>query len=232
MLNEIIFFIYILIISTSLLIALKISKQALIGLICIQVILVNLFVLKEIKLFNLTTTSSDALAVGITLGLNLIQEFFSKKEAQQTVFISFLCAIFYSMVTKLHLLYIPAANNTEISHSFNMILDSTPRIIIASLIVYLIAQSLDCILYSYLINKVNKKYFILRNYSSVIITQFIDTVLFSFLGLYKINENFSSASVIVQIIIISYTIKLLVIFIAAPYISLSKKFLKNKLNKN
>lgn len=231
MLNEIIFLIYILVISTNLLIALKISKEALISLICVQVILVNLFVVKEIRLFNLIATASDALSVGITLGLNLLQEYFSKKDAQKTVWISFLCSIFYSIVTKLHLLYKPDTQNFNISQCFNMILGSTPRIIIASLVVYLITQNLDCLIYNYLTNKVNKKYFILKNYGSAIITQFLDTVLFSFFGLYKINQNFNSVSIIVQIIIISYTIKLIVIFIATPFLALSKK-LFNKLPEN
>lgn len=224
--NEIIFFAYILIISTTLLIALKISREALVSFICIQAILVNLFVVKEIRLFNLTATASDALSVGITLGLNLIQEYYSKRQAQRAVWLSFLYAIFYCIVSKLHLMYRPDVENLGASKCFNVILGSTPRLIIASLFVYLITQNLDCVIYNYLANKVKKRYFILRNYGSALITQFLDTVLFSFLGLYKINKNFSSIETIVQIIIISYTVKLIVIFISAPYLALSKKILK------
>lgn len=231
MLNEIIFFLYILFISSSLLLALFISKEALVSLISLQVILSNLFVIKEIELFNLTATASDAFAIGVTLGLNLIQEYFSKKEATKAVFISFYLAIFYFIVSKLHLLYISTLENISVSEAFNIILGSNSRIIISSLIVYLIVENLDCIIYGYLINKLKKRYFILRNYGSIIITQFLDTVLFSFLALYKLNESFNSVGSIVQIIIVSYTIKLIAVFISAPYLVFSKKIFNRFNNK-
>lgn len=223
--NELVFFLYILIISSSLLISLKISKEALISIICLQAILVNLFVTKEIPIFGLLATASDAIAVGITLGLNLLQEYFGKIEAQKTIWISFFCAIFYSIVSKLHVLYIPANENISVSNCFDIILNSTLRLIMASLIVYIIVQNIDCQLYGYLNKKFKNRYFILRNYGSTFITQFLDTLLFSFLGLYKLNSNFSSINTIVQIIIVSYTIKLIVIFIATPYLALSKKII-------
>ena len=227
--NEIIFFIYIFLISTSLLIALKISKSALISLIALQNVLVNLFVLKEIVLFGFRATASDAFSVGITFGLNLIQEYYGKESAKKSIYIGFLCAIFYLIISQLHLFYVPDYNNIEVSNCYNTILSQMPRIIVASLFVYLITQNLDCILYGYFKKILANRYFILRNILSTLITQFIDTLLFSFLGLYKINQSFNDINIIIQIIIISYIIKIVAIFTSAIYISFIRKIVKKQL---
>ncbi|MBA3953982.1 queuosine precursor transporter [Candidatus Dependentiae bacterium] len=222
--NIALFFISIACVSTATLIALKLGKQALIALICVQVILVNLFVSKEIILFGFTATSSDSLAVGITLGFNLLQEYFGRLEAQKTIWVSFFCSLFYTSMSLLQVAYIPTALDTTSEH-FEALLSPMPRVIGASLIVFLIVQQLDTRLYAFLSTRLKNRFFILRNYSSVAITQFVDTVLFSFLGLYKLNGNFDSLTAIFEIIVISYTIKLIVIAVAAPFLALSKKII-------
>lgn len=222
MFNEIIFFLYIITVSTFGLIALKIGKDALISLICLQYILVNFFVTKEITLFGLSATASDALAVGSTLSLNLLHEYHSKHIAQRTIWISFFCAIFYIVISTLHLAYIPAVSDVTHGH-FDALLKSMPRIMIASLFVYIVAQHIDTQLYAYFRKKLSDRFFIIRNYGSVTISQFIDTVLFSFLGLYQVNESFNTINKIMHVIIVSYTIKLIIIAVAAPYLSVSKK---------
>lgn len=223
MFNELIFFGYIFAVSTFTLIALKISKEALISLICVQYILVNLFVTKEISLFGFTATASDAIAVGIALALNLLQEYYQKATAQKTIWISFFCAIYYIIISQFHLAYMPGPTDISSAH-FQILLSPMARIICASLFVYLLVAHIESYLYHYLSHKFENRFFIIRNYSSVAITQFIDTVLFSFLGLYGINESFNSVNTILQIIAISYAIKLVVILVAAPFLSLSKKF--------
>lgn len=223
--NEYIFILYTLTISTTSLLALKISKEALIALICIQCILVNFFVTKEIILFGLSATASDALAVGITLALNLTQEYYHRETAQKVIWISFFSSIFYTVLSLFHLAYIPSSTDISNIH-FKALLKPLPRIIFASLIVYLIVQHIDCRLYGYLCKRFEYKHFLFRNYSSVAISQFFDTTLFSFLGLYGISPSYSSLITIGQIIIVSYTIKLLTILISAPYLTFAKRFIK------
>jgi len=65
MTNELIFLGYILTVSTATLVALRLGKEYLMGLIGSMVILANLFVLKKITLFGFTATASDAHSEGI-----------------------------------------------------------------------------------------------------------------------------------------------------------------------
>ena len=153
--NEIIFFIYVIILSISSIIALRISESALVSFISLQAILANLFVTKQIVLFGFIATASDALAVGCTLGLNLLQEYYGKAQAQKAVIVSFLCLVVYTILSALHVLYVPAPSDIT-QTCFTTILSGMPRIIAASLTAYFIVQNLDCWLYGKLKEKFNK----------------------------------------------------------------------------
>ena len=92
-----------------------------------------------------------------------------------------------------------------------------PRIIGASLLVYLVVQLFDTVIYTRLNQWFSGNYLVLRIGISVAISQLLDTVLFSYLGLYGIINNIG------QIIIVSYTIKLVSVLLASPFVALSKK---------
>lgn len=214
--NELIFLSQVILISSSTLAALYVSKEALISLICLQCVLANMFVLKEITLFGLTATGSDAFTVGIVLGLNLLQEYYGRSITRKTIWLSFALLIFYILLTQIHLLYIPAISDTMHDH-YGALFGHMPRIIGASLLVYLVVQLFDTVIYTRLNQWFSGNYLVLRIAISVAISQLLDTVLFSYLGLYGIIANIG------QIIVVSYTIKLASILLASPFVALSKK---------
>jgi hypothetical protein len=222
--NEFLFLIYILIVTGAALTALRMGKEALVALISLQWVLANLFVTKQITLFGFNATSADALAVGATLGLNLLQEYYGKKIAQKTIIISFGATIFYTILSFMQVLYCPSSADTAHAH-FCALLTPMPRIVLASVFTYLLVQQLDYRLYGYLKRTMVTRSITVRNYISVGITQLIDTVLFSFLGLYGIIGNIGS------VIVISYSIKLAILLCAGPFLLLSKFIYKpNKTN--
>lgn len=214
--NELIFIIHTIIIALFALGSLALGSNALVAFVCTQCILANLFVVKQITLFGFTATCSDAFTVGATIGLNLLQEYFGKDIAKKTIGINFFLLIFYAIVSQLHLFYTPHSADIMQQH-FVPLLQFMPRIVIASFSVYFIAQMADYYLYGILKKIFHNKYIILRNYASIAICQLLDTVLFSFLGLYGIIDNIG------EVIIISYLIKLISIIIATPFVGLSRK---------
>jgi len=217
--NELVFFGHLLAIVASLLSALYLGKEALIALISVFAVLMNLFVIKQITLFGLTVTATDAFAVGVTLGLNLLQEYYGKEITQKAIWISFFTSLVVIAMGFIHLTYIPAPTDFSNVH-FQAILGFMPRIIIASLVTYFIVMQIDAFLYGHLKALFSDRFLIMRNYTSILTSQFIDTVLFSFLGLYGIVSSVGS------IIAVSYTIKIIVILIATPFVALSKIFKK------
>jgi len=224
MTNELIFFISILFVCSSTLFALRTGKHALIALICLQAVLVNLFVTKQIALFGFCATASDTLAIGASLGLNLLQEYWGKHTARSTIFLSFCAALFYTALSQLHLLYTPHALDTTHEH-FCALLTPLPRIIGASLITYLFVQWIDYHLYARLKNRYQGTQFAFRNFISLSFTQLLDTIFFSLLGLY--GTIITTSAALRDIITISYILKMIVIITAVPTIALVRRYISS-----
>lgn len=213
--NELIFILHALFIGSAALAALYFGAAALTAFVVVQCLLANLFVIKQTTLFGLTATCADAYAIGATIGLNLLQEYYGKGATRATVLINFFLLIFYGIATQFQLWYCP--NSIDAMHPhFAQILYCAPRIILASFTTFLLVQFLDYKLYGFLIERFQSRYLLLRNYASVFICQFIDTVLFSFLGLYGILDNIG------EIIVISYSVKVMAILLATPLVMFSK----------
>src|SRR5229473_6185965 len=114
--NELIFALHTVIIALFALGALALGQGALVAFVCIQCILANLFVVKQITLFGFTATCADAFTVGATIGLNMLQEYFGKAIAKRTIWINFFLLIFYAIVSQVHLIYVPHAADTMHLH--------------------------------------------------------------------------------------------------------------------
>lgn len=203
--NELLFFIQILLIVGFAKMALKLGESALIAWVSIQALIANLFVMKQITLFSFDVTASDGFAIGSLLGLNFLQEYFGKEKAKQATWICFFFMLFFTLCSLLHLAFIP--NGDDYTHaSFVTILSQSPRLLFASMAVFFVVQQIDIRVFSFLKSNFSHKSFALRSGLSLILSQFLDTTLFSIVGLYGIVTS------IVSIIIFSFLIKLLVIF--------------------
>ena len=223
MFNEIFFLAQIFLVIAFSIGAVRLGPFALTTLIALQGVLANLFVVKQMELFGLIVTCSDVFAIGSILGLNLLQEHFGKQAAQKAISISFFSLLFFVFVSQIHLWYAPAS--VDQTHSaFSQILSSAPRIIFASISVYYLVQKIDVALFGKLKSWFQDSRFGLRMEISLVMTQLIDTILFSFLGLYGIVSSIGS------VIAVSFLIKCLVIAASAPLVALSKKIVKVRAN--
>ncbi len=163
------------------------------------------FRLKQITLFGLNVTASDVFIIGSLLGLNLLQEYFGQKEAKQAIKVCFFFMVFFALISQLHLIYQPNVHDTN-QDAFVSLLKPSPRLLIASLSVFFIVQQLDIRFFAFLKIFLPKTSFALRTLIALVFSQFLDTVLFSFAGLYGIVNS------IVDIMIMSFCIKLIAIF--------------------
>ena len=220
--NEIFFFVHVFVLLFFLLLSLKLGKEALIIFTSLQTIFANLFVTKQMDFFSFTITCSDVYIVSAVFGLNLVQEYFGKKNAKKTLYLSLLFQICFMIVSILHLLYIPSIQD-QTHDSFVKIFQNTPRIIIASIAVFFLVQRFDIFFYGLLKKKFEKKTIVMRLGFSSIISQFIDTVLFTFLGLYMIAYN------VWDVILVSFFIKFLTILASGVFVSFTYKiFMKRE----
>ncbi|SPJ31709.1 MULTISPECIES: queuosine precursor transporter [Candidatus Protochlamydia] len=209
--NEILFFIQTILIISFALIAKRLGKTALIAWVAVQALIANLFVLKQIVLLGLEVTASDAFAIGSLLGLNFLQEYHEKEDANQATWICFFFMIFFVFVSQIHLLYEPSLNDTS-QPAFLMILSVTPRLLLASMSVFFIVQQIDIRFFTFLKRKLPNISFAFRAAIALILSQFLDTFLFSFAGLYGIVSS------VTDIIVVSFMVKLIVIFCFTPFV--------------
>ncbi len=217
-LNNLIFGIHCILIVLLNLGAIRLGRSAMIATIAVYGILANLFVLKQVTLFGLQVTSADPFIIGISLGLNLLQENFDKKSAKTALWTGFWCLIAYTILSQIQLGYTP--NSFDISHvHFNAILSLSPRLTVAALCSYFVSQSWELWFYSYLKNKL-PNWFTLRNWISIGSSQLIDTVLFSLIGLAGLGYN------LWHIIGFSYIIKIAAMLIATSLVTLLKSHFK------
>lgn len=219
MMNELILIGHTVLVAFSCLLALRLGKEALIAFVSLLCVLSNFFVIKQITIFGLHTTAAEAYAVGALLGLHVLQEYYGKEITKKAVSISFFCLLLYAAVSQIHLLYTPNLFDTGNQH-FCALLGPVPRLVIASLITFLIVQNLDRSLYGRLLKRFGHRHLLWRNYALLAFSQLLDTILFTMLALYGVVHN------VLDVIVISFIIKLLTITLATPLVTLLSRFFK------
>jgi uncharacterized integral membrane protein (TIGR00697 family) len=212
--NELIFFIQVFFIIFFSFGALRLGKEALIALVGLQALMANLFVLQQASFFGFHATCSDAFAIGSVLCLNLLREYFGKESSQKALKICFFILLFFALMSQVHLLYSPTAQDTAHS-AYTALLSPSPRLLLVSLAAFFLVQRLDLFLFQ-LFKKLNLT---LRTHCCLIICGIIDTAFFSFFGLYGLVESLT------DIMILSFLIKLVIIFSLTPITLFSRRFI-------
>jgi uncharacterized integral membrane protein (TIGR00697 family) len=218
--NNLLFISSIFLVITCAWVFLRMGKSALISWIVFVGFIANLFVLKQIELFGFNATASDIFAVGGLFGLNLLQEYHGKSASQKAIWASFTCYVFFAIMSQIHLAYIPSGYD-QTQAMYQSLLMHAPRIIIASIITAFIVQQFDSRFYGAIRKKLPHMPMIFASSMSILISQLLDTALFTVFGLYGI------VSALMEIFIVSYIIKCLCIACLPFVASASKKLIKH-----
>ncbi len=119
-----------------------------------------------------------------------ISELYGRRTASRLVWMGlFLSALMVLLVYVAKIL--PAADFWDDQAAFETILGSVPRIVLASLVAYLISQHTDVLLFHLFRRITNKRHLWLRNIGSTTVSQAIDTALFvsiAFTGTFPAGE--------------------------------------------
>lgn len=198
----------------------RLGSGALIAWISILSLLANLFVLKQIDIFGLNATASDIFAIGGLLSLNLLREKYGKDLAQRAIWISFSCLLFFVLMSQLHLFYVPSEFDTS-QIAYEQILSASPRLLIASLVTFFIVDQCDAQLYGFFRQHFSAFSPLLISAIAISLSQLLDTLLFSFLGLYGLIHA------LIEVIFISYLIKFIAIANTVLWCFITQKLFRN-----
>ena len=179
----------------------------------------NIEVLLLVDAFGLEMTLGNVLFGSTFLITDILSENHSRKDANRAVLISTACSILFIAISQIWLMYTPAANDWA-SGAFHTIFSNTPRIIIASLVVYLVSQLVDVWLYHKWWEWCKKRFsdsrkgLWIRNNGSTMISQLLNTSLFTFIAFYGVHP----LSTLISIFASSYAIFIVTSLIDTPIV--------------
>ncbi|MBI9098939.1 MAG: queuosine precursor transporter [Spirochaetaceae bacterium] len=229
--NELFWVILLLVNFSAILLAYRLfGKTGLFIWIPIATIVANVQVLKMVDIFTVTATLGNIVYASSFLVTDILSENYGKKAAVKAVKIGFFSLISMTALMYISLKFIPSPH--DFAHeSLTRIFGIMPRIALASLTAYLLSQTHDIWMYNVIRNKFPAERFIwLRNNGSTMISQLIDTTVFTFIafiGLVMRKEL--SWDVFWQIFWTTYPLKWVVAAADTPFIYIASYWHRKEL---
>ncbi|NBD10044.1 MULTISPECIES: queuosine precursor transporter [Corallococcus] len=162
---------------------------------------------------------------------DILNEFYGKKAARFVTWVGFFMAIFTFAIVSVSV-EIPWAPMTEakdyigtVAPSFNNVFGGSQRILMASMVAYLVGQFSDIAVFNLLKRVTNNRMLWLRATGSTVVSQLIDTVVVQFVAWTGVLPR----EVIFRIIFTSYAVKLLIAIGLTPLVYLGHTLVERKL---
>jgi len=182
--------------------------------------------ISAVKIIAIVSSGIDAGIIAYPLTFlisDVLSEVYGRKTTTKIIWIGFISNLL--MVGILYIVgIIPEANYWNDQESYNKILGSVPRIVLASMSAYLISQHHDVFAFEMWKNITKKRFLWLRNNASTVVSQGIDTTIFvliAFIGTYSMDQ-------IWNMIWITYLIKIAIAIIDTPLVYLLVYLIKPK----
>ncbi len=173
----------------------------------IATILANIEVMILVDAFGMEMTLGNILFASTFLVTDILSELYGKKSAQKAVNLGIAGSVFFLLVSQSWLLYLPSASDWAMP-SMRALFTNTPRLLLASLLVYALAQTFDVWLYhrwwAFTTQRFgdSDRFLWVRNNGSTLVSQLLNTLLYSifaFAGVYPLNT-------LISIVLSSYII--------------------------
>jgi uncharacterized integral membrane protein (TIGR00697 family) len=168
------------------------------------------------------------------LATDLICELYGKKKAQTLVWIGFSMNIFLLLIMSLGHFLPDASGVSGAASTFERVFQFMVGNVIASMIAYLIAQTVDVHLFHFWKKLTKGKHLWLRNNASTTLSQLIDTI--SILTILFLADNLGpdvkTVNNLIQLIFASYLFKFFFALLDTPLFYLGVYLLKNKVHED
>jgi queuosine precursor transporter len=196
------------------------GREGLIGCIVLSILLANLQGPKLTMIFGFQTTLGVIFYSSIFFATDLLSERWGREEANRAVMIGFFVSVIVVIMLSIALLFQPSTdpNTAEFSNNiqdaFETIVNFTPRFVFGSLLAYLISQNFDVYIFHKSKQRTKGKYLWLRNNASTMLSQTIDTLIYSLVvwwGVVDLDTALALGAV-------KYVFKLAIAAIDTPFI--------------
>ena len=197
------------------------------GLYCMSVIatvLANIEVLVLIRAFGMEQTLGNVLFAVTFLITDILSECEGKQAANRAVWLGVFVSVFFLLLSQSWLLYAPSAQDT-MAPAIRTIFSTTPRTVLSSLTVYAVSQFFDVWLYhkwwDFTTRRFGNKrrYLWLRNNGSTMISQMLNTLLFTTFAFWGTYDYKTLLSIFVS----SYLIFIVTSLADTPFVYLARR---------
>lgn len=183
----------------------------------ISTIIANIQVLKLVELMGFEATLGNIVYASSFLATDILSENHNKKDARRAVGIGFLSLGSLTVLMQLALVFEPSSNDFA-SESLNTIFGWMPRIALASIAAYMVSQFNDIWLFHLVKEKTGGKHLWLRNSLSTMLSQAVDTIVFTFIAFWGEYEW----PVLVSIFWTAYLLKWVVAAADTPFVYIAR----------
>jgi uncharacterized integral membrane protein (TIGR00697 family) len=174
--NELLFLLHSVVVMATLLGALAHSYASLLGVLSLQLILANLFVTKQVAIYGIATTTTEVFAVGGMFGVALLQMYYGAERARRSIAILFSFLLFFSVFGWFQTVYAGEWAGADAG----ALLAVAPRLFCASVVSYFISERVNVALVEWMGGA------LLLRLCAIVCGQAIDTILFTFIGLWGV----------------------------------------------
>jgi len=189
----------------------------------------NLLGGKIISLFGISVSVAIFMVPFTFLITDIVEEVYGRDTVKHFIIGGVISLIVIFLYTSIFVLLEPH-ERYSFNSEYKTIFGSSLRMIIASLIGFILAQTHDMISFEWWKKKTHGKALWLRNNLSTIISQFIDTSVFMMIAFYQLTPKFTFIFII-NLIIPYYLFKILFAILDTPFVYLGVNWLrKNKQN--
>ncbi len=185
----------------------------------VATIAANIEVLIVVTAFGMEMTLGNILFASTFLITDILSELYGKKSAQKAVYLGIATSVIFVVISQSWMLYRPNENDFA-SPAIRTVFSNTPRLMLVGIAVYVIVQLFDVWAYhkwwAFTEKKFGdrKKFLWLRNNGSTMISQLLNTVLFT-IGAFLGTHN---TATLLSIALSSYVIFLVTSLADTPFV--------------
>ena len=189
----------------------------------VATICANIEVLIMVDAFGMEMTLGNILFASTFLVTDILSELYGRREAQTAVYMGIATSIAFVLLSQSWMLYVPNGNDFAMP-SIRAVFSNTPRLMLVGILVYAVAQTFDVWAYhawwDYTSRRFRdtRRFLWLRNNGSTLLSQLLNTVLFTWGAFWGVYE----AETLVSIAAASYIIFIATSLADTPFVYLAR----------
>lgn len=198
----------------------------------IATILANIEVLLLVDGFGMEQTLGNVMFASTYLVTDILSENEGKRSADRAVWLGVFTSVVMLVFTQYWLLYTPTSNDWAREH-ITAIFSTTPRLLAASFLGYIVSQRFDVWLYhkwwDFTSKRTgeSKRFLWLRNNGSTLVSQFINTIIFTTVAFFGVYDT----KTFISIMLSSYVIYIFTSLLDTPVVYIARWLKDNNLIK-